>query len=250
MWWRHICTQINEILTFICCHSNPRSFSPWRGFSLWSRSSCRSSGLRCPTWARVPSPAFRRRSASSRYQPPAVTSEEQRDGFVFARRGSDALCFLAVHGPMVWNRQTPSSVREGTLHRNQLHSDDGELHSRGQLGNTVSSVCDLRLLFTTHLFSYAHVFFDCRTTESTEVFDYCLSTGLDTVCFISSHSSHVLYFTFKCFFSSYIFCCNMIMSLTWLSRRALRAQTSARQHFIYIKIPRPRNHLEIHWCHC
>lgn len=39
---------------------------------------------------------------------------------------------------MVRNCQTSSPVWEGTLHRNQFHFDDKQLHSSGQLWNTVS----------------------------------------------------------------------------------------------------------------
>lgn len=45
---------------------------------------------------------------------------------------------LAVHGEMVWNCQAAGPVWEGPLHRDQFHSDDGQLYSSGQLGNTVS----------------------------------------------------------------------------------------------------------------
>lgn len=49
---------------------------------------------------------------------------------------------LTVHGEMVWNCQTSSPVWEGTLHWNQFHFDDKQLHSSGQLWNTVSPLCN------------------------------------------------------------------------------------------------------------
>lgn len=47
---------------------------------------------------------------------------------------------LTVHGKMVWNCQTAGPVREGTLHWNQFYFEGRQLHSSGQLRNTVSPI--------------------------------------------------------------------------------------------------------------
>ena len=43
---------------------------------------------------------------------------------------------------MVWNCQTAGPVWEGPVHRNQFHFEDRQLHSSGQLWNTVSPICN------------------------------------------------------------------------------------------------------------